>query len=689
MRKQISALVALVLAVTAALVGMSAFAGPASATGDGDGEVYCGPEISHKEYQFRKYVEPTFKQEKRSATKVYTPGTDAKQEVSHQEYTYKKKVETPTKEFRGKYQKYVAGKVQKWKGFPHYEWQDNGTFGYEPYGPGGVWGGSGTYSFSDWGPNAPAATNGSGGHSDTSDEYSNGGNTYRKVSQSYEYRLLNTEERAGAPVVTWEYKDWTSEVLGAPWIKTGEKKVVDNAAVAATNGSWGNWSPMLDLLGWTGDEPATPGVLSGSQMHPSSPLTWNQSRTVVDVAGHWLYLTDTDTPSKNEADAVWFEQSSFEGWTQFNKRKVVDEEKNNCPVEVPALADKTPANCESGETLTVSPTAHVDTSVFNGSDHVAITEPTTFDEPGEYVVKYVPHDYYFLVPPGFTQPFTLSGPLDLDDETCRQLVTFDQPTSSDACDVEPSWDEFPAVENAVFSVNEAGDAVLTADPGFFLGFGEEQEQIKVLTWELPADDELVCVGTIAAPTVVGSDCEVDGDIVLPEVEGIEWEVEEGDTTGEEPEVASRTVPGAGIYTVTASALEGYVITEGVQTVWVIDVPAADPQACPPNGSETSDSSSECVDGDLVTTETTSTETPVFNEESGEWETVSAGTSSETVKQDAKKCADEPKEPEVPTSVDAGLGGESGGTGYNGLAGGAILALIGAGLLAASRKRENA
>jgi LPXTG-motif cell wall-anchored protein len=69
------------------------------------------------------------------------------------------------------------------------------------------------------------------------------------------------------------------------------------------------------------------------------------------------------------------------------------------------------------------------------------------------------------------------------------------------------------------------------------------------------------VRTITAPSAIGPTCDTDGKLVIPETEGITWT---GGSNGD----------GVGVYTLTASAKDGYRIKDGVQTVFQITVLAA-------------------------------------------------------------------------------------------------------------------
>jgi hypothetical protein len=230
----------------------------------------------------RTYVAETTKGEERSARKEYTPGTDAQDEVSHLVYSYKQpKFKT---QYKGKWQKYVAGDVYEKK-----QGTDPkvGTFPYEVWDS-PLWdSGPSFQQDNSWQNSPPAFIHSSGGHNNESDDYQSGGKTYYKKSTSYQYQLISTQTQQVAD--GFEFSGEVTEQRQAPWMLLPgyPKKVVDSEAVPATPGSWSGWLPgALDFLDdWTGDEPVTPGVLVGSADQPD--VYWNQTRTVIDEAAHW------------------------------------------------------------------------------------------------------------------------------------------------------------------------------------------------------------------------------------------------------------------------------------------------------------------------------------------------------------------------------------------------------------------
>lgn len=171
-------------------------------------------------------------------TRTYDPG---KEETFRTEYKFERKIPTYADEYRGKYQKYVAGKVQK---KTIVGWIDYGTFGFEPYAP-PLWGGP-TFKTGDWSQSQPAATNGSGGHNSTSATYDE---RYRKVSQRYEYRLIGTETRQVQTGTRTETTDWVSErPEGEGWEQVDERQVSNEDGVEPSYGEWTEWTLLEDGL---------------------------------------------------------------------------------------------------------------------------------------------------------------------------------------------------------------------------------------------------------------------------------------------------------------------------------------------------------------------------------------------------------------------------------------------------------
>lgn len=193
--------------------------------------------------------------------RTYTPAVE---EVK--EYTYKKpKYRT---EYRFKYQKQVSGKIQKYSGG---YWNNYSTFGYE-WWQRPTWETDGSFKWGDW--NVTVDVLESGAHSSTSNTWSSGGYSYRKVSTAYRYYKTATSESQVVPD-GYTYLDWTTDVLGAPWIKTGERvKVAGQPAVL---------SPWVfdELTAWS-PSPAAPADPDG-QAGEDNPLNLRRVGTPMET----------------------------------------------------------------------------------------------------------------------------------------------------------------------------------------------------------------------------------------------------------------------------------------------------------------------------------------------------------------------------------------------------------------------
>ena len=104
--------------------------------------------------------------------------------------------------------------------------------------------------------------------------------------------------------------------------------------------------------------------------------------------------------------------------------------------------------------------------------------------------------------------FTVTYP---DPGECLVVIQYEAPTPRDLCDSPPTWDEFPDVEHAIFSLLPNGNAVLTALAGYVFPDGRTS-----ITFELPADTFEKCPVTPVAPEVTQSTC-VDGTGTTPTV----------------------------------------------------------------------------------------------------------------------------------------------------------------------------
>lgn len=262
-------------------------------------------ETFHTEKRFKRDIPSTYKTETRSAVKKYTPGKEAV---------------APAKQYE--FDKFVQYQKGKWDGNTFtgvisydynnttYRWRDAG---FDP-----VWQDTNTA------PQAPGPVRGAFIHN-------NGGTWY--YTTMYEYR------------------------------STGKTRDKPGTGSPATSGSWSSWSPQLNLNGgWTGVEPSTPPVKVGSGTY--GDLTWNQSRSVVDVPGYTEYYVNGGTPTRDVSLASWVTNNSIQGWTEFETRSVSNNDATPTVMTYYAWSDNkvcetvtpTPTPTPTPEPPTVTPT---------------------------------------------------------------------------------------------------------------------------------------------------------------------------------------------------------------------------------------------------------------------------------------------------------------------------------------------
>ncbi|MCW2833812.1 MAG: hypothetical protein JWN68_1765 [Nocardioides sp.] len=252
-------------------------------------------ETFHPEYRYKRDFAATYRTETRSATKQYTPGRDAV---------------APAKEYE--YRLYEKKQKARWDGANSTTYSGVISWGYSGSYD---WTGQSTYA---WGTTAPAGTGPARGES--------------------------IHNHNG----TWYFTYWTE------YRATGNSRDKAGTGSPATNGSWSSWSPQLNFSdGWTGAEPATPPVKSGSGTYPA--LTWNQSRTVVDRAAYTEYYVAGGAPSRDAAAASWIAEPSLAGWTRFQERSVSNNDAKPAVVTYYAYNDN-----KVCETVAPAPTPDVE-----------------------------------------------------------------------------------------------------------------------------------------------------------------------------------------------------------------------------------------------------------------------------------------------------------------------------------------
>lgn len=266
----------LVMALAIALAGLTVGSAPASASTatapivvGSPSEVPAGAvEDVPSQYQtagecdttrsWNLAVPPTTQQQYRHPLeqRTYSPGTA---ETSHQEYKYKKTIpavqgvkeylyKKPVATYKtqhwARYQKHVMGRVEK---LSNGTWIDTGAdFGWTRW-EGSFWNTSGTFRVRDWADVASPDVIEEGGHGSVSDEYTQNGYTYRWKAERYSYRVIERQTRQVQTGTTYEYTDWTTDVLGAPWIQIDERWKTEPQPAYDVYYNDGNWT--RDVLG--------------------------------------------------------------------------------------------------------------------------------------------------------------------------------------------------------------------------------------------------------------------------------------------------------------------------------------------------------------------------------------------------------------------------------------------------------
>ena len=249
------------------------------------------------------------------------------------EYTYKKPVATYKTQHWAKYQKYVQGKVQK---NVNNSWTNYSTFDWEKWA-GSLWNTTGTFQTRDWSDTASPDVIAEGAHNSTSATYSS---IYRKVSQRYSYRVIERQTRQVQTGTTYEYKDWTTEVLGAPWVKTGER-----VKVAAVPAHWGSWTPAgYTAWGTSSTKPADTDTTRYGTVE-------SRVKTAA-IPGYTEYYVAGGTPSRDIAAASWILETTLAGWTRFEERSVSNNDAKPAAVTYYAYNDQ-----QVCETTTPTPPA--------------------------------------------------------------------------------------------------------------------------------------------------------------------------------------------------------------------------------------------------------------------------------------------------------------------------------------------
>ena len=332
-------------------------------------------------------------------------------------------------------------------------------------------------------------------------------------------------------------------------------------------------------------------------------------------AVHWVITEDGRLIGTTQDGYTWPNGETVNSWGQAPETNT---EACTTVIDVPA-APETTDECGPGNIAFVLP---------GDTDTIA----WTLDEDGNAVATVVAEHTTF---PGGATSHTFTLPEEENTEPCPVLIPVPQaPGQNDLCNPEGvtdnvQWDSIPAdTETVDWTLNEDGS--LTAEPIAPAYFEGEAQSV---TYTLDEDSGVDCprvIETVPSVTTV-DECGVAND------SGPTWAENPGQYVGE---VVGNTV----VFT----AVAPYVFAEGLETTvpFTPTTGSADDVCEKPQGYEHNTSDSECVNGDLVTTETTLTGTPVQAED-GSWSIEETGTSSQSIQQDARKCADEPNPPSNP------------------------------------------
>ena len=265
-------------------------------------------ETFHKEYQHKRSVEAQTKTV--YSYKKVTPAVQGVKEFKYKkpktkqvtEYKYKKPVKTYKTE-------YHFAKFTHTKEKPRY-----GSWG--AYGPWTKWS---PETHTSWETsNAPLGTpqqHGSG-------TYSNGTQWYREWQAQWDGQTRQVQTGT-----TYEYKDWTTEVLGSPWVK------YDQRTTTVPDGyEYSDWTTEVRNSPWIKTderwkvEPQPEKVEYSGERDTTLPSPWvllvgyPKTETIADAYTEY-YVTATTT-TRDIDNAAWVTQPAIQGWTQFKDRDV-------------------------------------------------------------------------------------------------------------------------------------------------------------------------------------------------------------------------------------------------------------------------------------------------------------------------------------------------------------------------------
>lgn len=225
--------------------------------------------------------------------------------------------------------------------------------------------------------------------------------------------------------------------------------------------------------------------------------------------------------------------------------------------EIPAIVP-----CPTGVAPAAPTLAPAEQCGVEGTVVIPDTEGVTYSQTREgntVTVTATANDGY-VIAEGARSTWEITIP---DVEPCPEEVTPVAPTlvPAEQCGVEGTV-SIPEVTGVVYTASTTGRVVTvtaTAADGYVLAEGSES------SWEIELPEIVPCpeVVTPLAPELLAADeCGVEGTVTIPSVEGVIYvEARDGNTV-----------------TITATAAEGYVLAEGSETEWVIEIPEVVP--CP-------------------------------------------------------------------------------------------------------------
>lgn len=244
-------------------------------------------EVSHKERQFSR-TNP-------GQTQTFTDYFKYNQVIPAQAGTkeYNWKISVNDYKIKYQYQKQVKGIVQVKS--PYGGWQNTGTtFDWEWYSsPSYQW------SFDD------KTVLESGGHNSVQSEWTENGKRYRKVTQAYQYTKNGVTEQVKTGS-HWEYQ-WGVNSPGNGWVKTGEERWLagqepkPERTVFYQDGAW----------------------VTGNPGAPWVQYDYKSEGNNDAIAPFTEYRAQDGSATPDVNNAGWFQETSFEGWSQYGQPKKV------------------------------------------------------------------------------------------------------------------------------------------------------------------------------------------------------------------------------------------------------------------------------------------------------------------------------------------------------------------------------